>query len=155
MTTFADYVASKPAMDEQISNIENYTVMLCNALYLDAKYRARRHHTNAIAHIEGDTFKGDKEYERAYHIRKIHEIDNQGVDYEFYIKPGRKYHKVMMRTGSSRSVHAFVDKKTGDVFKAASINAPAKGVRFNVLDDNSREEMLERADWAGSYLYVR
>ena len=101
MTTFADYVASKPAMDEQISNIESYTVMLCDALYLDAKYRARRHHTNAIAHIEGDTFKGDKEYERAYHIRKIHEIDNQGVDYEFYIKPGRKYHKVMMRTGSS------------------------------------------------------
>ena len=59
-----------------------------------------------------------KEYERAKTVK--HEIDNQGVDYEFYIKPGRKYRKVMMRTGSSRSVHAFVDKKTGDVFKAAS-----------------------------------
>ena len=47
--------------------------------------------------------------------------------YKFYIESGRKYHKVIMETGgSSRSVHAFIDKKTGDVYKPASFKAPAK-----------------------------
>ena len=52
--------------------------------------------------------------------------------YKFYIESGRKYHKLIMETnGGSRSVHAFVDKKTGDVFKPASFKAPAKIVRYN------------------------
>ena len=76
--------------------------------------------------------------------------------YKFYIESGRKYHKVIMETGGgSRSVHAFVDKKTGDVYKAASFKAPAKGVRYNLLRIESREQCFERADWAGSYLYLR
>jgi hypothetical protein len=61
-----------------------------------------------------------------------------------------------METGAgSRSVHAFVDKKTGDVFKPASFKAPAKIVRYNLLRIESREQCFERADWAGGYLYVR
>ena len=76
--------------------------------------------------------------------------------YKFYIESGRKYHKLIMETnGGSRSVHAFVDKKTGDVFKPASFKAPAKIVRFNLLRIESREQCFERADWAGGYLYVR
>ena len=74
--------------------------------------------------------------------------------YKFYIESGRKYHKIVMETESqSRSVHAFVDQKTGEVYKAASFKAPAKHVRFNLLEINSREKCFERADWAGSYLY--
>ena len=47
--------------------------------------------------------------------------------YKFYIESGRKYHKIVMETnGQSRSVHAFVDKKTGEVYKPASYKAPAK-----------------------------
>ena len=77
-------------------------------------------------------------------------------DYKFYIESGRKYHKLIMETGAgSRSVHAFVDKKTGDVFKPASFKAPAKIVRYNLLRIESREQCFERADWAGGYLYVR
>ena len=77
-------------------------------------------------------------------------------DYKFYIESGRKYHKIIMETGAgSRSVHAFVDKKTGDVYKAASFKAPAKHVRFNLLSISSREECFARADWAGSYLYIK
>ena len=74
--------------------------------------------------------------------------------YKFYIESGRKYHKIVMETESqSRSVHAFVDKKTGEVYKAASFKAPAKHVRFNLLLIKDREWLLEHADWAGSYLY--
>ena len=76
--------------------------------------------------------------------------------YKFYIESGRKYHKVIMETGgSSRSVHAFIDKKTGDVYKPASFKAPAKHVRFNLCIISDREWLLENADWAGSYLYIR
>ena len=48
-----------------------------------------------------------------------------------------------------------VDKKTGEVYKPASVKAPAKGVRYNMLLINSREEMFRRADWAGGYLYMK
>ena len=76
-------------------------------------------------------------------------------DYKFYIESGRKYHKLIMETnGNSRSVHAFVDKNSGAVYKSASWKAPAKGIRFNLLDDNSREECFARCDWAGGYLYM-
>ena len=81
---------------------------------------------------------------------------NTDRTYKFYFDSGRKYHKIIMETEfGSRSVHCFVDKKTGDVYKAASFKAPAKGVRYNLLRIESREECLARADWAGSYLYIR
>jgi len=54
----------------------------------------------------------------------------------------------------SRSVHAFVDKKTGEVYKPASFKAPAKIVRFNLCLIKDREWLLENADWAGEYLYL-
>ena len=77
-------------------------------------------------------------------------------DYKFYIESGRKYHKLIMETGAgSRSVHAFIDKKTGDVYKPASFKAPAKHVRFNLCIMSDREWLLANADWAGGYLYIR
>ena len=75
--------------------------------------------------------------------------------YKFSIQSGRKYHKILKTdSGEGASVHAFVDKKTGEVYKPASWKAPAKHVRFNLLEINSREKCFERADWAGSYLYM-
>ena len=76
--------------------------------------------------------------------------------YKFYIESGRKYHKIVMETESqSKSVHAFVDKKTGEVFKPASYKAPAKIVRYRLLEIASREQCYANADWAGGYLYIR
>jgi len=69
---------------------------------------------------------------------------------------GRKYHKIWMHIGDRRdSIHAFIDKKTGSVLKPASVKAPAKGERYNLLSIPSREKCLEIADWSGSYLYLR
>ena len=70
----------------------------------------------------------------------------------FDIKEGRKYYKIVEVQGG---VHAFVDIKSGDVFKPASWNKPARHVRYNLLDDNSFNECIQRADWAGGYLYLR
>jgi len=80
-----------------------------------------------------------------------------GANYGYALdSSGRKYHKVFMYINGRRdSIHAFIDKTTGDVFKPASIKAPAKHARFNVLSISSREDMLARCDWAGGYLYLR
>ena len=78
------------------------------------------------------------------------------LEYKFYIESGRKYHKVVMECeNGSRSVVCFVDKKTGSVYKAASWKSPAKHERFNLLRIESREECFARADWSGSFLYLR
>ena len=129
MTTasFADYVATQDARNEIQLNVRKYTLMLCDALV--------------------DNFKSRNRGELAGRPAPV---------YKFYIESGRKYHKIIMETDSgSRSVHAFVDKKTGEVYKAASFKAPAKHVRFNLLLINDREWLLEHADWAGGYLYNR
>ena len=81
---------------------------------------------------------------------------NSGRNYSYALISGRKYHKVMQCIdGQTESVHAFIDKKTGSVYKAASIKAPAKGQRYNLLLIKDREWLLENADCYGSYLYVR
>ena len=79
-----------------------------------------------------------------------------GRNYSYALISGRKYHKVMQCVdGQTESVHAFIDRKTGEVYKAASYKAPAKGVRFNLLIIEEREFVLENCDWAGGYLYIR
>ena len=75
--------------------------------------------------------------------------------YTFSVESGRKYHKIIMDADGSRSVHAFVDRKTGEVYKPASFKSPAKHVRFNLLLINDREWLMENADWAGGYLYMK
>jgi len=126
-TEFADFVATQDARNQIQLNARKYTLMLCDALELDFK----NSHPNS-------------------------------QPYKFYIETGRKYHKIIMETdggssrlGPSRSVHAFVDKKTGEVYKAASFKSPAKGVRYDLRIIEQREWLLEHADWAGSYLYQR
>ena len=81
----------------------------------------------------------------------------KAANYSFALdSSGRKYHKVHMYINGKRdSIHAFIDKKTGSVYKPASVKAPAKGERYNVLVINSREQMFEKCDWAGGYLYKR
>lgn len=65
-----------------------------------------------------------------------------------------KYHKIVMETETRvRSIHAFVEKKTGKVYQAKSFNALVKGVRFDLRLIKDREWLFENADWAGSYLY--
>ena len=80
------------------------------------------------------------------------------------IRPGSKYIKIFITTcfedqdpstATGWSVWVFIDKRTGDVYKPASVKAPAKGVRFNLLDDDSFADCCQRADFAGAFLYKR
>lgn len=81
---------------------------------------------------------------------------NAPDDYDYVIESGRKYHKIIMIDSSKgRSVHAFVDKKTGEIYKPASFRAPAKHVRYDLRIIEQREWVLANADWAGGWLYLR
>ena len=58
---------------------------------------------------------------------------------QFKLELGRKYWKINETNGG---VHAFVDRNNGNVFKPASYKSPAKHVRYNLLDDVSRQSMF-------------
>ena len=84
----------------------------------------------------------------------------------FKIKTGKKFYKIVQMnfdTFQNRneyregSVHAFVDKKTGQVYKPASWQAPAKHVRFDLRIMKEREFLFNsnNTGWAGGYLYLR
>lgn len=93
---------------------------------------------------------------KEYHQQQIDKLcEGEGL-YNYTFEKGRKYARIVMHTPQGqRSAHAFVDMNTGDVFKSASWKSPAKnGVRYNLLDDKSRQEMYQRADWAGAHLYA-
>jgi len=77
------------------------------------------------------------------------------VNEKFSTQKGRKYVKVVQSfsDGSNLSVHSFVNPKTGEVFKAASWAAPAKGARYNLNTD--MDTLRQVADPYGSYLYKR
>ena len=120
----ADFVAERDNVADMEKQSENYCLMLCEALIQDFT----SHHPNSDP-------------------------------YKFYIESGRKYHKIIMEIPNenrapSRSVHAFVDKKTGEVYKPASFKSPAKHVRVNLLMEKCRAFLIENCDWAGGYLYM-
>ena len=87
----------------------------------------------------------------------------------FKVKTGKKYYKIVQQEFESweksryygqyrdGSVHAFVDKKTGQVYKPASWQAPAKHVRFDLRIIREREFLFnyKNTGWAGGYLYLR
>ncbi len=73
---------------------------------------------------------------------------------DFNLVKGKKYYKlVLMDPGAS--VHCFISRQTGAVYKPATWQRPAAHARYNLLDDISFAECLRRADWAGNYLYLR
>ena len=85
---------------------------------------------------------------------------------KFRYYEGKKYFKVVRETfdefqGRNKwrdtTVHAFVDRKTGEVYKPASWKAPAKHVRFNLSNDLDRQNLHDPnfVGWAGGYLYMR
>jgi DNA polymerase II small subunit/DNA polymerase delta subunit B len=79
---------------------------------------------------------------------------HEGLHTEFSAQHGQKYTKIVGTTNGGKgqkSVHAFVHKETGDVYKPAGWNAPAKGARYNL--HKHIDHLEKHADQYGSYLY--
>ena len=123
----------------------------------------RRYHVETL---EGNLSGNYPEYAR----KQLDEIENGTANLMWFkVKTGKKYYKIVQQEfetwegskyyGQYRdaSVHAFVDKKTGQVFKPASWQAPARHVRFDLRIIREREFLFnyKNTGWAGGYLYLR
>ena len=145
-TTFADYCATADAREQIAANVLEWTQMLCLALEQDFVQTS----------IKRARFLMPSSDNPQYWEDRIAEYKEGKDVYKFSIDTGRKYHKIVQTcSDGSQSVHAFVDKKTGELYKAASWKAPAKGVRFDLRIISQREDVFENCDWAGGYLYQR
>ena len=123
----------------------------------------RQYHLNTL---QGNLSGNYPEYAR----EQLDEIENGTANLMFFkVKSGKKYYKIVQQQfetwegskyyGKYRdaSVHAFVDKKTGQVFKPASWQAPAKHVRYDMRIITQRQ-LLHNPNftgWSGGYLYMR
>jgi hypothetical protein len=145
-TTFADYSATQEARKNIELAVLGHTYSLCEALRHNfIEYSIQQHQRSLESN--GDDY--------GYNDACIKKLKEGICDYEFYPETGRKYHKIIMNANGSRSCHAFVNKKTGEVYKSASWKAPAKGVRYDLRLIKDREWLLENATWCGGYLYKR
>ena len=127
-------------------SVLNHTHLLIEALKDNYREYSIRGHQRSVE--RGESVE--------YHQQRIDELKSGILPIDYVIESGKKYHKVIMIDGgSSRSVHAFVDKNTGEVYKSASFKSPAKGVRFDLRVVNQREWLFAHADWSGGYLYAK
>ena len=135
--------------------IKDYTQHYCKAI--TENYR--------MYHI--DSLTRDNHPSPEYAQQQLDEIENGTAKLmKFEIREGKKYYKIVQvefdtyqnrNQYRDRSVHSFVDKNTGDVYKAASWKAPAKHVRFSFQKPEDIRFLLtpSNVDWAGGYLYLR
>jgi hypothetical protein len=142
MTTTLQVQAQQTIADSVLKN----TYLLIEALKDNYRQYAIRGHQKFVDDV--DT--------QEYHVRRIDELKAGDCSIDYEVETGKKYHKVIfIDGGGSRSVHAFIDKQTGEVYKSASWKSPAKGVRYDLRLIVDREYLLQNADWSGGYLYAK
>ena len=128
-------------------NVLKNTLLLIEALKDNYREYSIRGHQRSVERFDATP---------GYHQRKIDELKSGKCDIDYQVETGKKYHKVILVSGgNSRSVHCFIDKQNGGVFKSASWRSPAKGERYNLLLIKDREWLFENADWSAGYLYKR
>jgi hypothetical protein len=142
---FSDFCAQRDAQNTIQLNVVKYCWQLCEALRQNFIDYSIKSHQRSLERGESVD----------YHEACIADLKNGNCDYDFTFESGKKYHKIIMNANGSRSVHAFIDKKTGEVYKAASFKSPAKGVRYDLRIIEQREWLFENANWNGSYLYAK
>lgn len=147
--TFDQYVEQQDARNTIQLNVVKWCWMLTDALrqnYIDYSIRG---HKRSIYNANPEDFHGIH-----YHTACIQDLRSGRCPIDYQIESGKKYHKIIfVDGGGQRSVHCFVDKKTGEVYKSASWKSPAKDVRYDLRLIKDREWLLENADWSGGYLY--
>ena len=124
----------------------------------------RQYHIDSMEHMLR------RDPESTYAAQELKDVQTGKANLMYFkVKTGKKYYKIVQQEfetwegskyyGQYRdgSVHAFVDKKTGQVYKPASWQSPAKHVRFDLRIIKEREFLFnyKNTGWAGGYLYLR
>ena len=137
--------------------IRDYTNLYCEAI--TENYR--------LYHIDSMERMASSEPDSSYPSDELKRIQNGTANLmKFEIREGKKYYKIVQvefDTFQDRneyrdtSVHSFVDKNNGNVYKPASWKSPAKHVRFTFQKPEDIRFLLSpiNVDWAGGYLYLR
>ena len=163
MTTVLNRDTIKVKRDLQ-RKIEDYVIKYCETLEENFKqYSLDSFNRN----IKENRFPENTKY----YEERINEINNGTANlYKFDYKTGKKFHKVFFleyqdaneyynRPAGYRagSVHAFIDRQTGEVYKPASWRAPAKHVRYDLRLIKDREFLFnwKNVSWSGGHLYMR
>ena len=140
----------------QEQKIEKWVWQLCRALEQNYK----DYHLRSMKSMNAGS---GSEYTR----KEIEATENGTANLmRFRMEFGRKYIKIIQQdydTFRDRTeyrdggVHAFINRKTGEVYKAASWKSPAKHVRYDLRLIKDREYVLnpQNCGWAGGYLYMR
>ena len=148
----------------QTTELEGYVNQLADRLEEDYKEYSMKGYTKNLSIYGSTRFLGIGAK------KHLDEIENGTWEphAKFVVTKGRKYFKITeYRKGSCYSkneneyrlgkVNCFVDIKTGDVYKSISYYSKApytKYAKYNLLDADSREECLSKADWMGGHLYL-
>ena len=146
-------------LKQEMANIEEYAQTLCETLEENFKQDSLDSY-RAMQMREGYSI---------YAAKRIEEIENGTANlYKFVVQKGRKYLKIINQQYDDMgpnpsyeyrngSVHAFIDRETGDVYKPASWNKPAKHVRFDmrIIKERTLMHTPSFVTWAGGYLYLR
>ena len=140
----------------QEQKIEKWVWQLCRALEQNYK----DYHLRSMKRMNAESA---SEYTR----KEIEATENGPANLmKFRMEYGRKYIKIIQQdydTYRDRNeykdggVHAFINRKTGEVYKPASWKSPAKHVRYDLRLIKDREYVLnpQNCGWAGGYLYMR
>ena len=142
---------------QEMKNIEEYAQTLCDTLEENFKQ-------DSIS-----SYKRMAMTDSCYATKRLEEIENGTANlYKFVVQKGRKYLKIINQQYDDMgpnpsyeykngSVHAFIDRETGDVYKPAGWAKPAKHVRYNLLERSDRNFLFDyrNVGWAGGYLYMR
>lgn len=151
-----DFEEQNRIKKELVVRVREWTEQYCDAI--EENYK--EYH---IRTLNGNLSGNYPEYAQ----KQLDEINNGTAKLmKFRIQEGRKYYKIIQQnydTFQDRneyrdgSVHSFVDKKTGEVYMAASWNKPAKHVRFDmrIIQQRTLMHTPNFVTWAGGYLYLR
>ena len=156
MTTMAYYDKNVETNGTYVP-VERYVDEYCKALSENYKQETMRSYERYITKGESAEYYGE---------RLLEILKGEANLRRYRYSVGKKYFKVVAEEfdefqGRNKwrdtTVHAFVDKVTGEVYKPAGWAKPAKHVRFDFRKDRDREFLHDyrNVGWAGGYLYLR
>ena len=147
--TIAVFPEEKLTLDQKI---EKWVWYYCRSL--EENYK--QYHVRSMERMSSD-----------YSNQQLEDVKNGTANLmKFRMESGRKYWKIIQQDYDTYrdineyrdgGVHAFIDRKTGEVYKPASWKSPAKIVRFDLRLIKDRENLHDPrfTDWAGGHLYLR
>ena len=157
-----DFIKRDQIKQQLRENVKVWTEQYCDAITENYKeYHIRSLNRNVERYQDGKPELSD------YAKQQLAELEDGTANLmKFRIQEGRKYYKIIQQnydTFQDRneyrdgSVHAFVDRNTGEVYMPASWRGPAKHVRYDMRIINERNYVHNpfNCDWAGGYLYMR